>query len=55
MGGGEERVMVGAGGVGGGEVEGVGVGGSVGRPHKMEDGGSLAHSCISLLNSQSMS
>ena len=57
MGGGEERVMVGAQGVGGEEgrkVKGV-VGGSVGRPHETEDGGSPAHSCISLMNSQSMS
>ena len=57
VGGGEERVMVGARGVGGeegGEVE-VGVGGSVGGSHEMEDGGSPAHSCISLMNSQSMS
>ena len=57
MGGGGERVMVGArrvGGEEGGEVEGV-VGGSVGGPHEMEDGGSPVHSCISLMNSQSMS
>ena len=57
MGGGKERVIMGARGVGGeegGEVEGV-VGGSVGRSHKMEDGGPSAHSRISLMNSQSMS
>lgn len=50
--------MVGARGVGGeegGEVEGVGVGGSVGGSHEMEDGGSPVHSRISLMNSQSMS
>ena len=41
-----------------GEEEVVGVGGvgvSVVGPHEMEDGGSPAHSCISLMNSQSVS
>ena len=54
VGGGEESVMVGAVGVGGGVVVG---GGSVGgvSVHEMEDGGSPVHTCISLMNSQSMS
>ena len=54
MSGGEESVMVGAVGVGGGVVAG---GGSVGgvSVHEMEDGGSPVHICISLTNSQSMS
>ena len=53
VGGGEESVMVGAVGVGGGVVVG---GGSVGgvSVHEMEDGGSPVHTCISLMNSQSM-
>ena len=57
VGGGEERMMTGArGGRGdeGEEVVGVCVGGSVGEPHEMEDGGLPAQSCISLMNSQSM-
>ena len=66
VGGGEERVMVGGRGVVGGEIAGVCVGVSVGvcigvgvmvvdESHEMEDGGSPAHSCISLTNSQSVS
>ena len=62
VGGGEERVMVGGRGVVGGAEgvvgeEGVGVGVvgvSVVVPHEMEGGGSPAHSCISLMNSQSV-
>ena len=46
--------------VGEGEIAGVGVGISVGvtvvdESHEMEGGGSPAHSCISLMNSQSVS
>ena len=54
VGGGKERVMgvVGVVGVVEGEVVGVDVGGG---SHEMEDGGSPEHSCISLMNSQSMS
>ena len=68
VGGGEERVMGGARGVGEGEIAGVGVGVGVGigvgigvgvtvvdGSHEMEDGGSPVHSCISLMNSQSVS
>ena len=78
VGGGEESVMVGAVGIGGGVVIGrglgitvgggeesamvgaVGVGGGVGSVggvlvHEMEDGGSPAHTCISLMNNQLMS
>ena len=71
VGGGEERVMVGAVGVGGeeggevvgvcvegvegGEVVGVCVGGVVGKSHEMVNGGSPAHSRTSLMNSQAMS
>ena len=63
VGGGEERVMVGAGGVGGGEVGevvgvcvegevggevvGICVGRVVGKSHETVDGGSPAHSHIS--------
>ena len=54
VGGGEERVREGGVGEGGGEV--VGVWGSVvGEPQEMEDGGSPAHSSISLINIQSVS
>ena len=64
VGGGEERVMVSAGGVEGGEVVGicveggeggeVVVGGVVGESHEMVNGGSPAHSRISLMNNQSI-
>ena len=54
VGGGEESMMVGAVGVGGGVVVGVGSVGGV-SVHVMEDGGSPVHTCISLMNSQSMS
>ena len=53
VGGGEESVMVGAVGVGGGVVVGVGSVGGV-SVHVMEEGGSSVHTCISLMNSQSM-
>ena len=53
VGGGEERVREGGVGEGGGEE--VGTGSVVGEPQEMEDGGSPAHSCISLMNSQSVS
>ena len=52
VGGGEERVREGGVGEGGGEV--VGVGSVVGEPQEMEDGGSPAHSSISLINIQSV-
>ena len=54
VGGGEESVMVGAVGVGGGVVVGGGPVGGV-SVHGMEDGGSPAHTCISLMNNQLMS
>ena len=64
-GGGEEKVMVGARGMGGdvgGEVFGKSVGEaeevfgmSVGEAHEMEDGGSFVHICTSLINSHSVS
>ena len=53
VGGGEERVREGGVGEGGGEV--VDVGSVVGEPQEMEDGGSPAHSSISLINIQSVS
>ena len=53
VGGGEERVREGGVGEGGGEV--VGVGSVVGESQEMEDGGSPAHSSISLINIQSVS
>ena len=52
-GGGEERVREGGVGEAGGEV--VGVGSVVGESQEMEDGGSPAHSSISLINIQSVS
>ena len=52
VGGGEERVREGGVGEGGGEV--VGVGSVVGESQEMEDGGSPAHSSISLTNIQSV-
>ena len=64
VGGGEERVMVGAGRVEGservgvgeeGEVMGVCVGEVVGESHAMVNGGSPAHSRTSLMNSQAVS
>ena len=54
VGGGEESMMVGAVGVGGGVVVGVGSVGGV-SVHEMEDGRSPVHICISLMNSQSTS
>ena len=53
VGGGEERVREGGVREGGGEE--VGAGSVVGESQEMEDGGSPAHSCISLMNSQSVS
>ena len=52
-----ERVREGGVGEGGGEEVGVCVVGSVvvGESQEMEDGGSPAHCCISLINSQSVS
>ena len=52
VGGGEERVREGGVGEGGGEV--AGVRSVVGEPQEMEDGGSPAHSSISLINIQSV-
>ena len=55
---GEERVMIGVVGVGGGEggkVVGVCVGGVVGESHEMVNGRSPAHSRTSLMNSQAVS
>ena len=51
-----ERVREGGVGEGEGEEVGVGVVGSVvvGESQEIEDGGSPAHSCISLINSQSV-
>ena len=52
VGGGEERVREGGVGEAGGEV--AGVGSVVGESQEMEDGGSPAHSSISLINIQSV-
>ena len=52
VGGGEERVREGGVGEGGGEV--AGVRSVVGESQEMEDGGSPAHSSISLINIQSV-